>query len=643
MRRDPLKSYVTKGGFFRSVVEDGSDVIFIVDHDGNILYHNNAVKRNLGYGPGKLTGRNFFDFLKPDSASATRKGFNASTKKSFNRGVEFQFRCKDGSYKFLEFNSINLKQKEGIKGLILDCRDITQRKRDAAELLHAQQVKEQFMANISHEIRTPINGISGIASLLSTGTPPEEAKTYLNAIRSAADNLKVIINDILDVSAIESGKLKFEKIAFNLEELLPALASTFTVQLRSKNLQLNLEQSPEAHRIFYGDPVRLNQILINLVGNALKFTQQGSITVAVSVEKKEKEQWHLKFEVKDTGIGIPPDKLGNLFERFIQADSSITRKYGGTGLGLTIVKQLAELQKGSIRVNSIEGVGSVFTVVIPYALSGDEGTRTAPNKAATDPTSFQHMRVLLVEDNDINKLYAGSILKSWGVNYEVAEDGFIALEKLKTFRPGLILMDIQMPVMDGFEATRAIRLGDASIRNIPVIALTANSTQTIIDKCTASGMNGYLPKPFTPAELGGILSRFAGAAAATEKRVNVRATAKPGLYFDLTYLIQVSNHDQTFIFDIVNSFLSTSQVHLENMRKHLVDKSWAEIGQIAHKMKPSLTMIGAESARQLASEIEEKSTSNSSRTAFTKLVRSFIDQVSHSVDALGKFSLKPGS
>ncbi|MFM9075621.1 MAG: PAS domain-containing sensor histidine kinase, partial [Bacteroidota bacterium] len=343
------------------MVEDGSDVIFIVDHEGLILYHNNAVKRNLGYPTGKLTGRSFFDFLNPESATATKKGFRTSTRKPFNRGVEFQFKCKDGSYKFLEFNSINLYHKEGIKGLILDCRDITQRKRDAAELLHAQQVKEQFMANISHEIRTPINGISGIASLLSTGTPPEEAKTYLNAIRSAAENLKVIINDILDVSAIESGKLKFERIAFNLEELLPALAGTFTVQVRNKNLNLITEQSPETHRIFFGDPVRLNQILINLVGNALKFTQQGSITVSVSVDKKEKAQWYLKFEVKDTGIGIPPDKLGNLFERFVQADSSITRKFGGTGLGLTIVKQLAELQNGTIRVNSIEGVGSVFT------------------------------------------------------------------------------------------------------------------------------------------------------------------------------------------------------------------------------------------------------------------------------------------
>ncbi|MFM7329102.1 MAG: ATP-binding protein, partial [Bacteroidota bacterium] len=553
------------------------------------------------------------------------------------------FKCKDGSYKFLEFNSINLYHKEGIKGLILDCRDITQRKRDAAELLHAQQVKEQFMANISHEIRTPINGISGIASLLSTGTPPEEAKTYLNAIRSAAENLKVIISDILDVSAIESGKLKFERIAFNLEELLPALAGTFTVQVRNKNLNLITEQSPETHRIFFGDPVRLNQILINLVGNALKFTQQGSITVSVSVDKKEKAQWYLKFEVKDTGIGIPPDKLGNLFERFVQADSSITRKFGGTGLGLTIVKQLAELQNGTIRVNSIEGVGSVFTVVIPYSLSGDSATRSAQHTSATDPQAFRNLSVLLVEDNDINKLYASSILKAWGLTYQVAEDGFIALEKLKTFRPGLILMDIQMPVMDGFEATRAIRLGDAAIRSIPVIALTANATQTIIDQCTAAGMNGYLPKPFTPAELSGILSRFAGAAAASEKKPAKSAAAKFGHPFDLTYLIQVSNHDQTFIFDIVNSFLNSSISHLENLRKHLTDNSWEEIGVIAHKMKPSLTMIGAEEARALASHLENEAKSDSGRTAYAKAVRTFIDQVALTVAALEKFSLKPVS
>ena len=641
MPRDPLKSYVAKGGFFRSVVEDGSDVIFIVDHEGLILYHNHAVRRNLGYAAGTLTGRSFFDLLNPGSAASTRKGFKASTRKPFNRGVEFQFKCKDGSYKFLEFNSINLYHKEGIKGLILDCRDITQRKRDAAELLHAQQVKEQFMANISHEIRTPINGISGIASLLSTGTPPEEAKTYLNAIRSAAENLKVIINDILDVSAIESGKLKFEKIAFNLEELLPALASTFTVQVRNKNLSLVTEQSPETHRIFFGDPVRLNQILINLVGNALKFTHQGSITVTVSVDKKEKKQWHLKFEVKDTGIGIPPDKLGNLFERFVQADSSITRKYGGTGLGLTIVKQLAELQNGTIRVNSIEGVGSIFTVVIPYSLSGDSSTRSTLQAPTTDPESFNNLSVLLVEDNDINKLYASSILKSWGLSYQIAEDGFIALEKLKTFRPGLILMDIQMPVMDGFEATRAIRLGDDSIRNIPVIALTANATQAIIDQCTAAGMNGYLPKPFTPAELSGILSRFAGAAKAINRKPARSATAKPGLHFDLTYLIQVSNHDQTFIFDIIHSFLNSSNNHLENIRKHLDNKAWTDIGGIAHKMKPSLTMIGAEDARALASKLETEATTDSSRTAYTKLVRTFIDQVARTIEALEKFSLKP--
>jgi len=640
MPRNPLNAYVSKGGFFRSVVEDGSDVIFIVDYEGNILYHNNAVKANFGYGPSKLTGRNFFSYLKPGSEAGTRVGFKASSRKPFNKGVEFQFRCKDGSFKFLEFNSINLKHKEGIEGLILDCRDITQRKRDAAALLHAQQVKEQFMANISHEIRTPINGISGIASLLSEGTPPEEAKTYLNAIRSAADNLKVIINDILDISSIESGKLKFEKIAFNLEEMLPALAGTFTVQARSKNLKLVTEQSPDTHRIFFGDPVRLNQILINLVGNALKFTQQGSITVSVSVHKKEKKSWHLRFEVKDTGIGIPPDKLDKIFERFSQADSSVTRKYGGTGLGLTIVKQLAELQKGTISVNSIEGVGSVFTVIIPYDLQGQEGARPESGKNTTDTRPFRNLNVLLVEDNDINKLYAGSILKAWEINYETAEDGFIALEKLKTFKPDLILMDIQMPVMDGFEATRAIRLGDTGIRSIPVIALTANSAQTMIDQCTAAGMNGYLPKPFTPAELGSILSRFGKADARSVKKEKSRPEKGAGLDFDLTYLVQVSNHDQTFIFDIIHSFLTTSVENLDKIRKHLEAGEFRDIATIAHKMKPSLTMLGAEKARCTAAEIEELAGNGETGNAVVKKIRSFAEMVSRTVEALEKVSVK---
>src|SRR5258706_15832228 len=256
-----LKTYVKLGGFFKAVVEDGSDIIFIVDYEGEILYHNPSVKDTLGYGINTFVGKNFFDFILPSSLPTFKKDYQLSTQKKFNESVEFQFLCKDKSYKYLEFNSINLFQKEKIKGLILDCRDIAQRKKDAQELLRAQKAKELFLANISHEIRTPINGIAGMASLLNENPNINEQATYLHAIRSAADNLKVIINDILDLASIESGKLKFEQIGFNLNDLLHALINTFLFQATEKKIDLRYHLHEDANKIFIGDPVRLNQIL----------------------------------------------------------------------------------------------------------------------------------------------------------------------------------------------------------------------------------------------------------------------------------------------------------------------------------------------------------------------------------------------
>src|SRR6478609_210730 len=225
-----LKTYVKKGLFYQSVVEDGSDIIFIVDYKGEIIYHNASVEETLGHKPNSLLGKNFFDYILPETLSEFRKKYQQSTKKPYSESVEFRFHCKDGTYKYLEFNSINLKQKEDIEGLILDCRDITQRKNDAEELLRAQKTKDQFLANISHEIRTPINGIAGMATLLSQSPNREEQITYLNAIKSASENLKVIINDILDLASIESGKLRFERIGFSLKDVVASLENMFEVQ-----------------------------------------------------------------------------------------------------------------------------------------------------------------------------------------------------------------------------------------------------------------------------------------------------------------------------------------------------------------------------------------------------------------------------
>jgi len=618
MDQKKLRQFVARGKFFKSVVEDGSDIVMIVDYDGEILYANHSVKSTLGYNRDFLVGKNFFKFLKDDGE--TRKQFKASTKKPFNRSVEFQFLCKDKTFRFFEFNSINLKKTEGVEALILDCRDITQRKKDAAELLMAQQAKELFMANISHEIRTPINGIAGIASLLNETTPPEEAKSYLTAIRSAAENLKVIINDILDLSRIESGQIKFEKIGFNLDDLLSALQSTFGFQAKSKGIQLIIRQETGIRRILLGDPVRLNQILINLIGNALKFTHQGSIHVSVKAEETKEKSILLAFEVKDTGIGVAKEKLNKIFERFSQADSSVTRKYGGTGLGLAIVKQLTELQHGSIEVSSIEGVGSVFTVRIPYETMEATAVRKSSGKSNAEKRldSPGKISVLLVEDNDINQLYAGSILKNWGIHYEVAENGFVALEKLKTFTPDIVLGDVQMPVMDGFEATKAIRTMLPEKNQMPIIALTANATQNILEQCKACGMTDYLPKPFTPAELQGVLRLYADKKSMVAIKDGADGSLNvAGKVFDLGYLKRVSGNDLNFIQQIVESFLSTAALELTNIQEALTKKDLRTIVRSVHKMKPSLVMVGAENAREVAVRIEMLGTDdNNARQVF---------------------------
>ncbi|MFZ1807522.1 MAG: ATP-binding protein [Cyclobacteriaceae bacterium] len=619
-----LKEYVKKGLFYKSVVEDGSDIIFIVDYEGEILYHNDSVEETLGYKPKSLVGRKFFDLILPETLKQFQHEYKVSTTKRFNESVEFQFLCKDKSFKYLEFNSINLKHKEKIEGLILDCRDITQRKEDAAELLRAQKAKEQFLANVSHEIRTPINGIAGMATLLSQKPTAKEQTTYLNAIKSAADNLKVIINDILDLASIESGKLNFEKIDFNLDDLLHSVVDSFSVQSVQKNIELSYNLDKGISKVLVGDPFRLNQILINLISNALKFTHEGHISINCQLEKKSNKNQHIKLEVTDTGIGIPSDKLTKIFESFSQADASVTRKYGGTGLGLTIVKQLVELQKGTVSVSSVEEEGTTFSIVIPYTIGSttEIGEKTSVfNRKKNELVSLKDLRILLAEDNDINRLYATSILKMWECTADTAENGYVALEKVRNNDYDIILMDIQMPVMDGFEATKAIKKSGAPKDQIPIIALTANSSSKDIEKCLASGMNDCIGKPFTPENLFSILVKY-GRFKATQPKPKPEKEK-----VDLTYLKKISNNDKTFVDDIINSFITNTPKTINEINAYLDSENWVKMEEQVHKIKPTLTMIGMPLARESAVEIEILTRSQSDIETLKRLVRAFCNSL----------------
>ncbi|MCB0805113.1 MAG: tetratricopeptide repeat protein [Bacteroidales bacterium] len=363
----------------------------------------------------------------------------------------------------------------------------------------SEKVKEQFLANMSHEIRTPMNAIKGITDILLRNEYLPAQKKYLEAIRQSSDNLLVILNEILDLSKLEAGKIEPEKIPFEPLKIIRNVNDILRFKAEEKGLVLQLEIDPGLPAEVCGDPTHLSQILLNLAGNAVKFTNKGSITIKTLVMHEDKAQVWLEFRIIDTGIGIPPDKVDQVFENFTQADTDTTRKYGGTGLGLTICKKLVELHNGKIRVESEVNKGSTFIVEIPFS----HVPETEHKEQNEEKILLENLHILLVEDNEFNVMVACDLLATAipGSQVDVAGNGKIAVEKAGKNQYDLILMDIQMPEMDGYEATKNIRKMLNGKGDIPIIAMTANVMKTEVDKCFEAGMNGYIAKPFEPTDL----------------------------------------------------------------------------------------------------------------------------------------------
>lgn len=378
--------------------------------------------------------------------------------------------------------------------------EIIETEKEKAEA--SEKAKHQFLANMSHEIRTPMNAIKGMTDILIRRNPNEDQKEYLNGIKQSSDSLLVIINDILDISKIESGKVELENEPFSVNELVNNVHTIMQFKAEEKGLGL-LKDIPSENLIVEGDATRLRQILINLIGNAIKFTEKGLVTTTMQSEKVG-EKLNLHFTVSDTGIGIDEDRMGKIFESFEQAYSDTSRKFGGTGLGLSISKKLVELHSGKIWVESKKGKGSQFHFVIPYAIA-ETTTEVIPAEdlSSNIADALKGIRILLVEDNAFNVVVAQEELEDTieGVQVEVAENGLIAVEKLKSSTFDVILMDVQMPTMNGFEATKAIRNFGNEKAHTPIIAMTANVLKEEVDLCYQAGMNDFIGKPFDTEEL----------------------------------------------------------------------------------------------------------------------------------------------
>ena len=388
--------------------------------------------------------------------------------------------------------------------------DISDKKSDEERLILAKETAEkasrskaEFLSTMSHEIRTPMNAVIGATNLLLDDEPREDQIANLNTLQFSAENLLVLINDILDFSKIEAGKIDFEEIDFSLETLLNSLYQALNIKAQEKELLLELNVANDVPKAVVGDPTRLNQILTNLIGNAIKFTKTGSVSMNVSLLYKKQDKLKLLFEVVDTGIGIDDDKINQIFESFSQENSGINRNFGGTGLGLAITKRLLEMQNTSIQVESVKGKGSTFY----FELDLEVSTRNFQRKSETNQIKFeqetlQGYKILLVEDNAINVMIARQFLEKWGMIVDHAENGLYGVEKVVENDFDLVLMDLQMPVMNGYESAMAIRkLEDKEKASIPIFALTASAMLEIQDQVFECGMDNFITKPFNPQEL----------------------------------------------------------------------------------------------------------------------------------------------
>lgn len=366
----------------------------------------------------------------------------------------------------------------------------------------AAQMKQQFMSTMSHEIRTPLNEVIGITNLLLQGNPREDQMDFINTLKFSGNHLLTLVNDVLDYNKMDSGKVVFEERQFNLSEFLEDIMRSYLFRSKAKNLKFDIIKLGILPSEVVGDSIRLNQILSNLLSNALKFTNSGSIAVRIREIAKTDSKTTLEFAVSDTGIGIPKDKHNLVFESFIQASADTTRQFGGTGLGLSICKKLVELQGGSISLESEPGKGSTFRFVLTFGIPEAMQTSSPAEKQETSYAGLEGKRILVAEDNKVNFFVANKFLVSWGVQVTHAENGQLALDCLKNQEFDMVLMDLHMPVLDGIEATRMIRNSESEkLRDIPIVALTAAIMSENVNKIEDLHINDYVLKPFKPHDL----------------------------------------------------------------------------------------------------------------------------------------------
>lgn len=621
------KLLVNREAKFKGIIDNFCLGLLEVEPSGVIIDANESFCEMSGFSLEELFGQDGGEMLLDEFEKERMKERNASRYEGEADVYELRILNKEKETRYWLVSAAPLLGDDGnIHGSIGIHWDITHLKKMEFELKDAKhkaeessKAKAMFLANMSHEIRTPLNGIVGMAEQLAQSQLDADQRYFVDIMCSASSTLLSIINDVLDISKIESGKFSIETTPFNLNETIRRTLSIFGDKAKQSNLSLDIELMDDRGIMHLGDPHRLSQVLFNIVGNAMKFTQAGYVRVTSHLARGENDVCFVSFSIEDTGIGMDIAYLTKVFEAFTQEDASITRKFGGSGLGLSIARSIVHIMGGTIEIESEKGKGTRVNIRIPMRIS-NEKTKQDIVEITDLQKSLKGLRILAVEDNELNRMVLQVILKKCEVVLTIAHNGQEAIDLIQQQEFDLVLMDVQMPIVDGLEATKYIRNELKMI--IPIIGLSANAMREEVEICKQAGMNDYLVKPYSERVLVEIMKKWSTEVMATESKKDGNEVAEE---LDLSVLKQYVGNDIDALRDVVTGYLKHLPPQLDRLELALVGSDVLALRHELHQLKASMEIIGVRpdglSFAAISNELKSDGLSDLAKTAINSVVK----------------------
>jgi PAS domain S-box-containing protein len=620
------KLLVNREAKFKGIIDNFRLGLLEVEPNGVIIDANESFCEMSGFSIEELFGKDGGEMLLDDFEKERMKVRNASRSEGEADVYELRVLNKNRETRYWLVSAAPLLGEDGeVHGSIGIHWDITEMKHLEFELKGARykaeesaKAKAMFLANMSHEIRTPLNGIVGMAEQLAQSQLDADQRYFIDIMRSASSTLLSIINDVLDISKIESGKFSIETIPFNLNETIRRTLSIFGEKAKQTNISLDIELMDDMGIMHLGDPHRLSQVLFNIVGNAIKFTQAGYVRVTSNLSRGENDICFVSFSIEDTGVGMDMAYLAKVFEAFSQEDASITRKFGGSGLGLSIARSIVQIMGGTIQIESEKGKGTRVNIRIPMRIS-NEKTKQDIVEMTDLQKSLKSLRILAAEDNELNRMVLQVILKKCEVVVTIAHNGQEAINLIQEQDFDLVLMDVQMPIVDGLEATKYIR--EELKMTIPIIGLSANAMREEVEICKQSGMNDYLVKPYSERALVEVMKKWSFEERKTEL-AQAEITSEKEL--DLSMLKQYVGNDIHVLKDVVSGYLTHLPPQLDRLELALVGADILALRHELHQLKASMEIIGVRpdglSFAGISNELKKDGLSDLAQSAINSVI-----------------------